>query len=301
MGPSPRIAVVGTGANGASIAADLICAGHDVTLIDQWPENIEAMRGHGLRIEMPSGETLRTKVHALHLCEVATLRSDFDIVFLSVKAYDTRWACELIKPRLAGDGVLVGIQNGMTTDDVASIVGSDRSLGAVIGIAANMFEPGVVARQTPPAGTWFALGSTDGHSADKAEPVAELMRHSGTVEVTDDITSAKWMKLVGNAGEFLPTAILDLPMLEGLHVPGIRQIADLAGREAIETALALGHKIVPLLGAPDPGPLEPEQYSAVRPRHDHERLGPGGHPRGPASGLDEGAPWRRGGHQRSRR
>jgi 3-hydroxyisobutyrate dehydrogenase-like beta-hydroxyacid dehydrogenase len=33
---SPKIAVLGTGANGASIGADMIRAGLDVTFIDQW-------------------------------------------------------------------------------------------------------------------------------------------------------------------------------------------------------------------------------------------------------------------------
>jgi hypothetical protein len=35
---NPRIAVVGTGANGAGIGVDLVRAGHDVTFIEQWPE-----------------------------------------------------------------------------------------------------------------------------------------------------------------------------------------------------------------------------------------------------------------------
>ena len=37
----------------------------------------------------------------LHLCEVATLTEPFDIVFLLLKAYDTRWGCELINAGLA--------------------------------------------------------------------------------------------------------------------------------------------------------------------------------------------------------
>ena len=37
-----KIAVLGTGANGASVAADIAEAGHDVVLIDQWPAHIEA-------------------------------------------------------------------------------------------------------------------------------------------------------------------------------------------------------------------------------------------------------------------
>ena len=50
---SKKIAVLGTGANGASIAADLTNAGLDVVLIEQWPAHVEAMREHGVRIEMP--------------------------------------------------------------------------------------------------------------------------------------------------------------------------------------------------------------------------------------------------------
>ena len=39
-----KIAVLGTGANGSSVAADLTSNGLDVKLIDQWPEHVEKMR-----------------------------------------------------------------------------------------------------------------------------------------------------------------------------------------------------------------------------------------------------------------
>lgn len=259
---SPQIAVVGAGANGASIGADLIRAGHDVTLIEQWPAHVETMRRAGLRIDQPDGSHT-TAVRVVHVCDVASLRKRFDIVFIVVKAYDTRWSCELIAPRLADEGVVVGLQNGMTTDDVASIVGAHRSLGAVIEIAANMFDPGVIERQTPPAGTWFNLGSCDGASQGRAEEVAAVLRAAGTVDVTDDISSAKWMKLVGNAAEFLPSAILDQPLVDALHIPGIRELADAAGREALAVGLARGHRIVPLFGSPGLEEHGPETYSAA--------------------------------------
>ena len=110
---SPRIAVVGTGANGAAIGADLTNAGHDVTFVEQWPAHVEAMRAHGIRVETP-GAVETTRVNAIHLCEVATQRQSFDLVLVLVKAYDTRWACELIKPLVAAGGLVVGVQNGMT-------------------------------------------------------------------------------------------------------------------------------------------------------------------------------------------
>ena len=44
----PHVAFLGTGAQGASIAADFAVAGVDVTFIDQWPAHIEAIREKGI-------------------------------------------------------------------------------------------------------------------------------------------------------------------------------------------------------------------------------------------------------------
>src|SRR3974390_86400 len=110
---SHKIAVLGTGANGSCIAANLVDAGLDVSLIDQWPSHVEAMRANGIRITMTE-RTLHGPVRAYHLCDVCTLKEMLDVVLLAMKAYDTRWACELIKSHLAPDGILIGMQNAMT-------------------------------------------------------------------------------------------------------------------------------------------------------------------------------------------
>jgi len=44
------MAILGTGAIGSSIGADLTKAGHNALFIDQWPAHIEAMKAHGLRV-----------------------------------------------------------------------------------------------------------------------------------------------------------------------------------------------------------------------------------------------------------
>jgi 2-dehydropantoate 2-reductase len=71
------------------------------------------------------------------------------------------------------------------------------------------------------------------------------------------------MKLVANAAEFLPSAILDVPLVEALGVPGVREVMDAAGTEALDTALALGHRIVPMFGQEGIEELPPEQYAAA--------------------------------------
>lgn len=243
----PRIAIVGAGANGASIGADLTAAGRDVVLVEQWPAHVEAMRAEGLRILSPEGE-LHVRPRTLHLCEVAERREPFDVVLMLMKAYDSRWAAELIAPYLAPDGLMAGVQNGMTARVVESVAGPERTMGAVIECSATMAEPGIVHRHTGVARSWFAVGALPGGPAARADEIGALLRHSGTVANVDDIESAKWMKLVSNSTLLVTSAILGTPMLDALRTPGFRDVMVAAGNEALRVGTALGHRILPIFG-----------------------------------------------------
>ena len=144
-----KIAVLATGANGSVIAADLIKAGLDITMIDMWGAHVDVMQEEGLTIKNKD-EEFNLTVNACHLGDVCTLNHKFDIVFLTSKGYDTSWLCEFIKPYLAADGVVVGIQNSMTAEIIAEIVGIERTLGCVVELASQMFEPGHVMRAYSP-------------------------------------------------------------------------------------------------------------------------------------------------------
>ena len=67
-----KMAVLGAGAIGGTIGGHLTMAGHDITLIDQWPENVETMKSQGLRISGTHGDH-QAPVRALHLNEVSTV------------------------------------------------------------------------------------------------------------------------------------------------------------------------------------------------------------------------------------
>ena len=242
-----KIAVLGAGANGASIGADLTRAGEDVLLIEQWPAHVEAMRANGLLVNMPD-ESQRTDVRTMHLCEVATLREKFDVVLMLMKAYDSRWAAQLIEPYLADDGLLVGVQNGMSVDPIADVVGAHRTLGCVIEITSMMFEPGVVERHSPPARSWFAVGALEDPTRGRESEIAGLLGLSGAAVVVDDIRATKWMKLVSNATTLVTTAILGLPMVEAAAMPEMRAFMLRSGQEALDATVGLGNPVLPIFG-----------------------------------------------------
>jgi 2-dehydropantoate 2-reductase len=225
----------------------MINAGVDVTVIDPWAPHVAAIRASGLRVNTPTGVE-RTAFHPLHIFEVAEQHRTFDIVFSGVKSYDTRWVAELMKPLMGPDSVFVGTQNGMTIDDVSDILGPERTVGCVVGIAANMPKPGVINREVPREGTWLSVGSVEGPVTRRVEQVHELLSHAAQVETTEDIRSAKWMKLLANIPEMLPSGILGAPLVEAASDPEVRQAMDQASREAYALAKALGVTFMPSLG-----------------------------------------------------
>jgi len=78
-----------------------------------------------------------------------------------MKAYDTRWSCELIEPYLKPDGLIAGVQNGMTTDTIAEVVGPETHHRLRDRNLLDDGSPRVVMRHSPRR-SWFAVGAIDG-------------------------------------------------------------------------------------------------------------------------------------------
>lgn len=242
-----RIAVLGAGAIGSSVGADLTAAGYDVTIIDQWPAQVEAMQREGLRIVMSDLE-LRTPVRALHLCDLAEHDPQFDTVLMAVKSYDTRWLAELIKPYLQPEGWFVGVQNSMNDDTIASIIGRERVVGCSLELSAEIFTPGIVQRNTTRKGTWFGLGELDGKLTKRVYELEELFRNIGKVTVTSNIYGTKWTKLTANTMTMGPFGLLGLKNWQAAELPGMFEISVRLGRESVAVGHALGLRLEPVFG-----------------------------------------------------
>jgi 2-dehydropantoate 2-reductase len=240
-----KIAVLGTGANGSCIAADLTNAGLDVVLVDQWPAHVEAMRAKGLHVTLRKGE-IHADVRAHHLCDLASMNRVFDLVLLVTKAYDARWHAELIKPYLAEDAIVVGVQNGMTADDIAEIVGPSRTIGCVVELASQIFEPGQVKRSLTHAKTWFGLGALDPSMAGRVPEIETIMKNVGKISINEHIRSAKWMKLMVNS--MVCGSMLGLNNSEAIKLPGMREFMLRCGEEALRAGQLQGHTLEPIFG-----------------------------------------------------
>lgn len=241
-----KIAVVGAGAIGSCVTASLTAAGEDVTVVDQWPQHIDAMKQNGVRIVTKQDDTT-TKVKACHLCELATFEPEFDIAFITVKSYDTQWMAKYISAYLKPDGVLVGLQNAFNDDANAEMVGRERTMGCVVELSCEIFTPGMVQRNTVPTGTWFSVGELDGSTTPRLLEVQSLMKHVGNCETTDNIYGAKWTKLIANSMT-CPFSSLGMKNWEAVKLPGMFEFSVECGKESFAVGKAMGFRIEPLFG-----------------------------------------------------
>src|SRR5260370_8751407 len=97
----------------------MVQAGEDVTFIDPWPEHVEHMRKHGLRVTHAMKEPeFRVPVRALHATDAQQLAKEppVDIAFVCMKSYDTAWATLRIRQDLAHDAHVDPTQNRTTQE-----------------------------------------------------------------------------------------------------------------------------------------------------------------------------------------
>jgi 2-dehydropantoate 2-reductase len=275
---NPRVAVVGAGAIGGFLGGMMAKDGVDVTLVDQWPEHVEAIRSGGLRLSDTIAQ-YRAEPVAIHLHELQSVPAPFDVILLSVKAYDTDWAARLAAGYLAPDGVIVVGQNGITDDRVAAIVGAHRTVGCVITIAVALFEPGVVSR-TDAYEIGLKVGELAGPAVDRTNQLAELLGSGARCVVTDDLAGQRWSKLALNCMINAVAGITGYGAGEIRSLPELLPLVTQLACEVIEVGRASGVEVAPIMGIPaqafvdatatgDFGPVGMQMRSASRSTSTH--------------------------------
>jgi 2-dehydropantoate 2-reductase len=245
-----RIAIVGTGAVGGYAGAHMAQAGEDVTFIDFWPENVEAMRGKGLRIShLRDVPEFAAPARALHVTELQGLAKEkpIDIAFVCTKSYDTAWATTMIRQYLAPGGFVVSLQNCINEGTIAGIVGWGKTLGSIASsITVELCEPGHVRRAGGKHGaahTVFRVGEVHGLSTERARQVCRLLALADSAKVTENLWGERWTKLVVNAMANGMSACTGLISRDIMLDDGLRHFTARLGSEAIRVGQAHGYQL----------------------------------------------------------
>src|SRR5215813_11818830 len=137
-----KILVAGCGGIGSVFGCLLREAGHKVTLLGR-ESHLTAIDTCGLRLDGIWGD------HYADGFQLVTQTTDlsglYDLVLISVKAYDTESMARDIYGVIDRDGLVVSLQNGLgNIETLARIFGAERSLGANVLVGAIIPEAGRV-------------------------------------------------------------------------------------------------------------------------------------------------------------
>ena len=241
-----RVVIIGAGALGGLVGAQLTLGGEDVTLIEINKARVKLLRESGLFVsEGTSGET----------CVPVRIKSSIgglpvaDLVFVSVKSYQTEVALRASLPVIGPETFVLSMQNGIgNTDIMAGIVDPSQVLSGITyhsiqhtGPNRIRYRPGIKPIQIAPY---------DGSITAKIERVGEIFRASGLdTEVRDQIDDVIWQKLLHNAVVNPVSALTGLTCRELLDDPDMQSFMRDLCLEIVEVMKARG---VPIVNEEDP-------------------------------------------------
>ncbi len=243
-----KILFIGAGAVCSYLGACLTRAGHDVTLVDAWADQIEAIRTRGIYATGPH-DPFEARPKAVHLIESAKLGADFDVAFIGLKAYDTAWATQLALRHLSANGYVVSAQNCWVDPIMASVAGAARSVGLIMSkIFMTLTKPGFVDRgfdksQAKGGDVIFRPGEHDGRLTPRVTALAEMLSVIAASEATDNLWGERWSKLSQNAMSNPVQAMSGLGSVEVLSLEAGRTLSILLAAESARVGLKLGYKI----------------------------------------------------------
>ena len=232
------ITIYGAGAIGGVTGAALARAGHDVVLVDRAEDHVAAMNAPGLTIESREG-SVTVPVRAI---TPGALGHGLGLVLLAVKSQDTSGALEVLTPRLAADGAIVSLQNGLNEELIAEKIGAPRTVGCLVNWAADWVAPGRILHGGHGA---LVLGELDGRMSNRVQGLAKLLAVVAPTEVTDNVLGYTWAKHVYGA-LLVATAVVDAHVYEVVErSPAVQQMLVALVVENMRAAEAAGIRLEP--------------------------------------------------------
>jgi 2-dehydropantoate 2-reductase len=239
--PAMRIAILGSGGVGGFFGGRLAASGTDVTFIARG-EHLAVMRSQGLRIESPSGNIHVPRVSAT---DDPSSVGPVDIVFFTVKLYDTESALAMLPPLIGPETIVIPFQNGVDSVELLTRkLGKAHVAGGTTYVTAVIAEPGLI-RHT--AMERLIFGPVIGPPAAALEQLRDAGRRAGFDAILSDrILVDIWTKFARLSVFSGMTAVTRSPIGVIRADPDLRALLETALHESI--AVARG-KQVPLLAS----------------------------------------------------
>lgn len=224
MDKMKRIAVIGAGAIGSIVAANLTKAGVDVVLVGR-QDQVDAINKNDLVVKKFDGqETVRVKA-------LPKLDREYDLVIFTVKTQDIEDAYQANHQYLPVIANILTTQNGVQADNLlSSHFEPERIISSIVMFGATYTKPGEVTYNFP--GDWI-IGKPFSANDLRVAETEEILNKAFSVVVTGEIVGMKWLKLFVNFNNCIP-ALVGKSMQETFSDFDFCRLSILLLREGVE-------------------------------------------------------------------
>ncbi len=189
-----KVLLIGAGAIGGTVAVFMKNAGYDVRLMCHSFSTKELIEKEGFFLHGAKGEF---RVDFICYSSYEELGEEkFDLVIIATKYAAMAECAQKSLPYVADGGLVVGMQNGILTEELGEIVGRDKVVGCMIGFGATKNKANDV---TMTSKGEFYVGMLDGRRPKLLDDFAEMLKTVLPTEVTMDIKGRQYSKLIINS------------------------------------------------------------------------------------------------------
>lgn len=201
-----KFLILGAGALGGYYGGLLQKGGADVTFLVR-PPKADQLRNDGIRIKLEdSYYNAPVKITTSN-----TIDEEFDVIFLTCKAYDLEASIKSITPAVGSRSAVLPILNGVNHIDILiEHFGTDRVLAGVTQFLVNQDRDGTI-RPTlhGSGGQKTILGEIRGGGSKRCDGILEAMKiNMPDTSISNNILKEIWAKLSGAGPSFAVASLL---------------------------------------------------------------------------------------------
>lgn len=184
--------IVGAGAIGGNLAVLMKDKGYPIDILEIAPGAAEKIREEGLHLTGACGDK---KANFTVYGSVDEIKETYDIVIIAVKYLHLQAAAKSILPFIHEDSLVVGMQNGICTEELAQIVGKKRTAGCMIGFGATKISDTEIEMTS---GGEMYVGMMDGRKTELLENLCRMYNSVVPTKITDQLLCRQFSKLIIN-------------------------------------------------------------------------------------------------------
>ncbi len=234
-----NILIIGAGAIGGVTAGILARSDYPVTLVCKYPDLAEKIITEGLEITGYKGNFHQTMPA---VAEVKELTGKFDYVLITTKAPEMPEAAKQVLPFLKEDSLVVSMQNGICEDELAVIVGKNRTIGCVVGWGATLHRHG---KMEMTSSGEFVIGTLEGKQNESLKELKDILNEVVPVRISENIYGNLYSKLIINSCITTLGAVSGMLLGDLLKQKKVRKLFIEIIKEAMQVAKVMHLKVEP--------------------------------------------------------